>query len=93
MRTNHKISPALSQLEIRIRSLKTTQENIRSFEADILRYEMAIESINFDLNELRADESSSKTRIMALLDDARKEGFDDAYLERFLKEHHCELGE
>ena len=91
MCANRGISPALSQLEIRIRSLKATQDNIQSCEYDILRHEMAIESVNFDLEELRVDEGFIKVRINALLDDARKEGFDDAYLERFLREHHCKL--
>lgn len=93
MRTIHEVSPALSRLEIRIRSLKATQENIQSYEADVIRYEMAIESINFNLDELRADERSSKARIRELLDEARDEGFDNVYLERFLKERRYKLDE
>lgn len=91
MCTNRRISPALSQLEIRIQGLKVTQNSIQSCEADILRHEMTIESITLDLKELHADEDFAKARIEALLDEARKEGFDDAYLERFLREHHCKL--
>lgn len=91
MCANRGISPALSQLEIRIRGLKKIQESIRTLEYDILRHEMAIESINFDLEELRADERFNKARIEALTDEARKEGFDDVYLERFLKEHRYKL--
>ena len=91
MCANRGISPALSQLEIRIRSLKETQDGIHAREYDILRHEMDIESINFDLEELRADERFNKDRIEALLDEAREEGFDDAYLERFLREHRCKL--
>jgi len=91
MCANRGVSPALSQLVIRIRSLKTTQDSIESCEYDIIRHEMAIESVNFDLEELRADERFNKARIEALLDEARKEGFDDAYLQRFLKEHKCKL--
>lgn len=91
MYANHEISPALSQLVIRIQSLKKLQDNIQSCEADILRHEMAIESANFDFKEFREDERFNKARIEALLDEARKEGFDDAYLERFLKEHHYKL--
>lgn len=91
MCANRGISPALSQLEIRIKGLKEIQKNIHTLEYDILRHEMAIESINFDLEELRADERFNKARIEALTDEARKEGFDDAYLERFLREHHCKL--
>ena len=91
MCANRGISPALSQLEIRIRGLKETQEGIRAREYDILRHEMDIEAINFDLEELRADERFNKARIKALLDEAREEGFDNAYLERFLKEHRCKL--
>ena len=86
-----RISPALSQLEIRIRDLKVTQDSIQSCEFDILRHETAIESVNFDLEELRVDERFNKSRIKALLDEAHKEGFDDAYLERFLREHRCKL--
>ena len=91
MCANRGISTALSQLEIRIRDLNVTREKIRDREYSILRHEMDIESINFDLNELRVDEDFIKVRIKALLDDARKEGFDDSYLERFLKEHRCKL--
>ena len=91
MCANRGISPALSQLEIRIRNLKATQDSIHDREYDILRHEMDIEAINFKLEELRADESFNKARVEALLDEARKEGFDDAYLERFLKERHCKL--
>lgn len=91
MCANRGISPALSQLEIRIRGLIVTQENIRDREHSILRHEMDIESINFDLEELRVDERFNKARIEALLDEARKEGFNDAYLDRFLREHHCKL--
>lgn len=91
MCANHGVSPALSQLEIRIRSLKETQDNIHDREYSILRHEMDLEAINFDLEELRADERFNKDRINALLDDAREEGFDDKYLERFLKEHRCKL--
>lgn len=91
MCANRGISPALSQLEIRIRVLKETQDSIHALEYDILRHEMDIESINFDLKELRADESFSKARIEALLDEARKEGFNDTYLERFLMEHRYKL--
>ena len=91
MCANRGISPALSQLEIRIRGLIVTQKNIRAREYSILRHEMDIESINFDLEELRADERFNKARIKVLLDDAREEGFDDTYLDRFLREHHCKL--
>lgn len=91
MCANREISPALSQLEIRIRSLKATQDSIQSCESDILCHKMAIESASFDLEELRVDESFIKVRIEALLAEARKEGFDDVYLERFLREHHCKL--
>lgn len=91
MCTNRGISPALSQLEIRIRELKTTRDSIQSCEFDILSHEMAIESINFDLEEFRANERFNKARIEDLLDEARKEGFNDAYLERFLRERHCKL--
>lgn len=91
MCSNRGISPALSQLEVRIRALKVTQDAIQSRESDILRHEMAIESGNFDLEELRADELFNKSRIETLLDEARKEGFGDAYLERFLKERRCKL--
>ena len=91
MCANRGISPDLSQLEIRIRGLKVTQDAIQSCESDILRHEMAIESVNFDLEELRVDERFTKARIKILLDDARNEGFDDAYLERFLREHRCKL--
>lgn len=85
------ISPALSKLEIRIKSLKMIQDSIKSYEYDILRYYIDIESINLKLEELRADEHFNKSHIETLLDEARKEGFDDAYLERFLKESHCKL--
>ena len=91
MCANRGISPALSQLEIRIKGLKEIQNSIHTLEYDILRHEMAIESINFDLEELRADERFNKARIEALTDEARTEGFDDSYLERFLREHHCKL--
>lgn len=91
MDTNRGVSPALSQLEVRIRSFNSTQETIRAYEAEILRHEMAIESANFELKELRANENFDKVRIDALLDKAHDEGFDDAYLERFLKEHHYKL--
>lgn len=91
MCANRGISPALSQLEIRIRGLKVTQDGIQSCESKILRHEMDIESINFDLEELRADECFHKARIEDLLDKAREEGFGDAYLDRFLREHRCKL--
>lgn len=91
MCANREISPALSQLEIRIRNLKMTQDSIQSCEYDIHTHEMAIESIDFKLEELRADECFNKARIETLLDEARKEGFDDVYLERFLKERRCKL--
>ena len=91
MRANSGISPALSQLEIRIRELKTTQDSIQSCESDILRHEMAIDSACYNLEEFRANERFNKARIEDLLDEARKEGFDDAYLERFLRERHCKL--
>lgn len=91
MCANRGISPALSKLEIRIKNLKMVQDNIQSCESDILRHELSIESINFDLEELRADECFNKAHIRTLLGEARKEGFDDAYLERFLREHHCKL--
>lgn len=91
MGANRGISPALSQLEIRIRCLKATRDSIQSCEADILHHELAIESVNFDLEELRVDERFNKARIKVLLEDARTEGFDDAYLERFLREHRCKL--
>lgn len=91
MCANRESSPALSKLEIRIKSLKMIQDSIESYEYDILRHNMTIESINLKLEELRADECFSKSHIQTLLVEARKEGFDDAYLERFLKERHCKL--
>lgn len=93
MGANRGVSPSLSQLEIRIRNLKAIRDSIESCEADILRYESAIESLGFNLVEFRADERFNKDRIEALLDNARKEGFDDKYLERFLKERRCTLDE
>lgn len=87
----HGVSPALSQLEIRIRNLKDAKNSIESCEAEILRHESQIESINFDLQELHHDAQFIKERIRNLLDEARKEGFDDAYLERFMRERHCKL--
>ena len=86
-----KVSPALSQLDIRIKGLKVTQDNIRSLEFDMHQHEHTIESIHFDLAELRVDEQFSKNRIEDLLKEARLEGFDDKYLERFMKERHCKL--
>ena len=91
MCANRGISPALSQLELRIRALKVTQDSIHEEEYSILCHERDIESINFNLEELRVDESFNKVRINALLGEARKEGFDDAYLDHFLREHHCKL--
>ena len=91
MCANRGISPALSQLEIRIKKLNMILDSIQDREDRILRHEMDIESINFDLEELRVDKDFNKVRIRALLDDAHKEGYDDEYLECFLREHHCKL--
>lgn len=81
---SQRVSPALSQLEIRIDNLKDIRSDIQTHEAEISRHEFAIESINFVLAELFETESFYVKRIEELIDAAKEEGFSQEYIDRFL---------
>lgn len=85
------VSSALSKLELRINDLNDTRRTIESCESDLLRYRNQMETIKFQLAELSYNEKFCIDRIKKLIAEAQNEGFDDKYIERFLKEHKCKL--
>lgn len=91
MENNFSVSPTLSKLEIRIRDLNETRRTIESCESDMVAYQNRMETIEFQLTELSYNEEFCIDRIKNLIAEARDEGFDDKYIERFLKEHKCKL--
>ena len=91
MESNCSVSPTLSKLELRIKDLNDTRRTIESCECDLLRYRNQMEIIECQLAELSYNEEFCIDRIKNLIAEASKEGFDDKYIERFLKEHKCKI--
>ncbi len=84
----NEVSPALSKLEVRIRTWKGTQNYIRDREFEIQQHQNAIENLELLLAEYRFDEQQNDIRIQELYKEALDEGFTEEYLDRFLKERH-----
>lgn len=91
MENKFSVSPTLSKLEIRIQALNNTRHSIKSCEGDLSYYRNRIETTEFELAELHCNEDFCIDRIKNLIAKARNEGFDDKYIERFLKEHNCKI--
>lgn len=82
----NKISPSLSKIEARIKSLQNTQQMIQNEEGELHRLQERIESSTWLLDELKFDERVQHDRIEELVEEAINEGFTKEYLDRFLKE-------
>lgn len=82
----NKISPALSKIETRIKSLQTTQRAIQDKEYELNRLQENIESTTWLLDELKFDERVQHEHITELVEEALSEGFTKEYIDRFLKE-------